>query len=143
MPRFSAMKNENLSPTFRLQSRCFVQFTPYLPASQQCTTGECTTAASQLLRSSPGKSGQGQQCTTGILPDMGTACGQHISHFSWDTHNSGCTLHCSCVSCGFGRFQTSADAALVFKDEHAPTVRMPCLPSSSSPWQTCVAGASS
>lgn len=62
-------------------SRC----TP--PASQHCTPGECTTAPSQLLRSSPGRSGHGKQCTPGILPDMGIACGQCISHIPWDRHN--------------------------------------------------------
>lgn len=116
---------------------------PIPPSPPAMHNMERTTAPSWLLCSYPGKSGQRKWCRTGILPDMGMACGHHILHIPWDRHNSECTLHCSCVPHGFGRFQTSPDVILLFKGEYAPSVCVPCLPSSSGPWQTCVTGASS
>lgn len=101
--------------------------------------GECNTGPSQLLCSSPGKSGQGKQGTPGILPGTGTACGQQISHISWDRCNrEWMNPPLQLCPCDFVWFQASADAALLFKDEYAPSACLPCLPSSSV--QTCVAG---
>jgi len=104
-------------------------------------TREHTTAPSWLLLLPQRIQGKENSAHLGFF----LTWGQHVASTYCTSHGtditkSECTLLCSCVACGFGRFQTSTDAVLLFEDEHEPRVCMPCLPSTSVPWQTCAAG---